>query len=151
MKAILRDILIFGAVMIAAMLLCLNDFAWPSDWSEECSNLVVISDLMETPMGRTIVQISVITTGEYYGGDSSCANFAWCVRKLFDLYPHVLRIEIMNDPNEWVPSAWRSIDLCHAMVLNEAWEERGEYQTADDFLEACYETQYPDMLGNWRD
>lgn len=150
-KTVVRDILTFIAIVVAALLLCFDDFAWPSDWNEECSDLVRISDLMESPMGRTIIQISVVTSGAYYGGDSSCANFAWCVRKLFDLYPNVLRVEIMNDPNEWVPSAWRSIDLCHAMVLNEAWEERGEYATDDDFLEACYETQYPDMLGSWRD
>ena len=157
MKPILRDILIFGAIMLAAMLLCLDDFSFPgdrvygADWSEECADLVRISDLMESPMGRTIVQISAVTTGAYYGGDSSCANFAWCVRKIFDLYPNVLRVEILNPTSEWVPSAWRSLDLCHARVLNEAWEERGEFIDDDDFLEACYQTQYPDMLGSWRD
>jgi len=148
-KEVVRDILTFLAIVVAAMLLCLDDFAWPADWSEECSDLVKISDLMESPMGRTIVQISVDST--IPGTDSDCANFAWCVRKLFDMFPNVLRVEIMNPEHEWVPAAWRSIDLCHAMVLNEAWEEYDEYKTADDFLEACYETQYPDMLGNWRD
>jgi len=148
-KTVVRDILTFLAIVVAAMLLCLDDFAWPADWSEECAETIKISDLMESPMGRTIVQISVDST--IPGTDSDCANFAWCVRKLFDMFPNVLRVEIMNPEHEWVPSAWRSIDLCHAMVLNEAWEEYDEYKTADDFLEACYETQYPDMLGNWRD
>jgi hypothetical protein len=148
-KEVVRDILTFLAIVVAAMLLCLDDFAWPADWSEECSETIKISDLMESPMGRTIVQISVDST--IPGTDSDCANFAWCVRKLFDMFPNVLRVEIMNPEHEWVPSRWRSIDLCHAMVLNEAWEEYDEYKTADDFLEACYETQYPDMLGSWRD
>jgi hypothetical protein len=151
MKKIIREILVYGGILLAALLLSFDDFAYPADWSQECSEIVRISDLMETPMGRTIVQISVNTTGKYYGVDTSCANFAWCVSKLFDLYPNVLRVEIMNDPLDWVPSRWRSIDLCHSRLLNEAWEEYGEYQTSDDFLEACYETQYPDMFGNWRD
>jgi hypothetical protein len=151
MKAIIREILVYGGILLAALLLSFDDIAYPADWNQECSETIRISDLMESPMGRTIVQISVLTTGEYYGSDSSCANFAWCVRKLFDIFPNVLRVEIMNPEHEWVPSRWRSIDLCHANLLNEAWEEYDEYQSSDDFLEACYETRYPDMLGNWRD
>jgi hypothetical protein len=123
-----------------------DDFAWPADWSVECADVVRISDLMETPMGRTVVEISVVTTGEAYGGDASCANVAWCIRKLFDLYPKVLRVEIMNPTDEWVPSQWRSIDLCHAQALNEPWEEYGLYDSADDFLADCYEVQYPDKI-----
>lgn len=152
MKTILREILTFGAIITAALLLCLDDFAWPSDWSEECSGAIEISNLVESPLGNTTVEISINTTGEYYGGDSSCANVAWCVRKLFDIYPKVLRVEIINAKSDWVPSRWRSIDLCHAMLLNEAWEEYGEYQSHDEFLEACYETQYQDKLdASWRD
>ena len=123
-----------------------DDFAWPADWKRECGNVIHIDDLTETPMGNTIVEISVITTGEYYGSDSSCADFAWCVRKLFDLYPRVLRVEITNDRSEWVPSQGPYIDLCHANLLNEAWEEYGEYESAEAFLEGCYSAQYEDRL-----
>jgi hypothetical protein len=148
--AMLRSLAIYIGITVAALVLSISDFAWPSEWIEECSETIKISDIMESPMGRTIVQISVDST--IPGTDSDCANFAWCVRKLFDLYPNVLRVEIMNPEYEWVPSVWRSIDLCHARLLNEAWEEYGEYQDADDFLEACYEVQYPDKLDPyWRD
>ena len=151
-KEVVRDIITFIAIVVAALLLCFDDFAWPADWSEECAETIKISDLMESPMGRTIVQISVVTTSKYYGGDSSCADFAWCIRKLFDLYPKVLRVEILNPESEWVPSQWRSIDLCHARLLNEAWEEYDEYKDSDEFLEACYEVQYPDKLDiSWWD
>ena len=93
----MKTTLTFIVVLAAALLLCLDDFVWPAD----CDGVIKISDIMESPMGRTIVQISVDTTGEHYGGDTSCANFAWCVWKIFETYPNVLRVEIVNDPNDW--------------------------------------------------
>lgn len=129
-----------------------DDFVWPADWNQECADVVRISDLVETRAGNTIVEISVITTDQYYGSDTSCAEFAWCVRKLFELYPRVIRVEIMNDPSEWVPSRDRSIDYCHARMLNEPWEEYGEYASGDDFLADCYEALYPDKIDfTWHD
>jgi hypothetical protein len=121
-----------------------EDFCFPSDWNEECSGLIDISSITESPMGRTNIYVWVDPT--IPGTDSDCANFAWCIRKLFDIYPAVLRVEILNPEHEWVPSLWRSIDLCHARLLNEPWEEYGEYASGDDFLADCYEVQYPDKI-----
>jgi len=129
-----------------------DDFAWPYDWTTECADVVRVSDFKETPMGRTIIEVSVVTTGEHYGSDSSCAEFAWCIRHLFERHSNVLRVEIMNPESEWVPSQTRSIDYCHARMLNEAWEEYSEYASGDDFLADCYEVQYPDKIDlAWHD
>jgi len=129
-----------------------DDFCFPADWNKECEDVVRISDLVQTPFGSTVVEVSIVTDGEYYGGDTSCANVAWCLSELFSRYPRVIRVEIMNDPNEWVPSTWRSLDLCHARLLNEPWQEYDEYGSEDDFLADCYEVQYPDKIDlAWHD
>jgi hypothetical protein len=138
-KHTLKSTLMYVAIMVAALILCLDDIeGWPADWNNECANVVRISDIMESPMGRTIIEVSVVTTGEYYGSDTSCANFAWCIRHLFEIYPKVLRVEILNPESEWVPSIWRSIDFCHADMMNSPWEEYSEYGSTDNFLADCY-------------
>jgi hypothetical protein len=138
-KHTLKSTLMYVAIMVAALILCLDDIeGWPADWNENCSDMIRISDLVETRFGNTQVQISVNVDSPGFGGDMSCVNFWWCINKLFDLYPRVVRVEIMNDLEDFVPTRWNSVDLCHARLMNEPWEEYGTAVDEEDFLASCY-------------
>lgn len=126
----MKTILTWLAAAAMAFVFSLDDFAWPSD---DCSEYLTV---IKARRGELTILVADIS-----GTDTECANFAWCLRNLFDL-PGVVRVEIANPAEQWVPSAWRSIDYCHARALNEPWDEYGTHDSIEAFLEDCYEAMY---------
>jgi hypothetical protein len=112
----MKSTLIWVAVALAAMLLCLDDFDFPGDrvYGAECSDLYTIVDTEIDQDGNTVFSIYVNEIG---GSDSECLRFGRCVYDLIGSSAQMGAVEIVNFFDYWIPSQWQWIDSTRAAVL----------------------------------
>lgn len=131
MDGLKKWLLIIAVSFFMAGAFSLCDVVWP----QECGELVRVTG--QTGGTVTLVVLPVHNSGT----DSHCAFVAWCFREIIDS-PGVDRLEIANPADEWVPSIWRSLDLCKVRALNEPWEDYALFPNIEAFLDDCYEGLY---------
>ncbi len=95
--------------------LCVSDFAWPAD--QICDELFVITHSEVDPDGNAYWSIRVTPFMQENGSDQMCVRFGQCVLALIDSAPQMGAVEIVNPPDEWVPSKWRWIESTRATIL----------------------------------
>ena len=102
--------------VIAAMLLCLDDFDFPGDrvYGAECSDLYDIVDTEIDQDGNTVFSIFV---NQIDGSDLQCVRFGRCVYNLIGSATGMGAVEIINFNDHWIPSQWQWIDSTRAAVL----------------------------------
>ena len=114
-RIIVREILIYTGILLAALLLSFDDWA-PGDrvYGSDCTDLYDIIDTEIDQDGNTLFTIYV---HEIDGSDTICLQFGRCVYNLIGSATGMGAVEIINFYDYWVPSKWQWIDSTRAAVL----------------------------------
>ena len=104
---------LLAALLIAAIASFADyDEAWPS-----CEDLFTVVSAEVDQDGNAYWAIKVTPFMQDNGTDSMCQRFGACVLALIESAPQMGAVEIVNPPDEWVPSKWRWINVHKAMIL----------------------------------
>jgi hypothetical protein len=151
MKHTLKSTLVYIAVMVAALILCLDDIeGWPAsskdladlqDWQftgcEECNSHFDLMSVELTQNGYIVAKIVMEPIG---GGDYEMVEIAWCLQKLMDAIPDTYgkEIQVINpDAEQIMPFGWTWLSPCRVEALNAPWDEFGIADSIDEYLELC--------------
>jgi len=113
MKKIIREILVYSSIMMAALLLSLEDFAWPAEIADCKDSFKIVKTEIDQD-GNTLFSIYV---NEIDGTDAECTHFGKCVYSLIATAQQMGAVEIMNFEDRWIPSIWQWIDSYKASIL----------------------------------
>lgn len=117
--------------MVAALILSINDFAWPA----ECEKLFNVVEIEQDQDGNTLFYISVTQWTQDNGTDSVCQMFGECILELIGTSPGMGAVNIINPEDEWVPSDTRWIDVHKAMQLADVDTDAYSWLVTSDYTE----------------